>query len=198
MVDIAGVYANGIGVQADPAKAATWFKKAADLGNAAAMTGLGSLYLEGKGVGTDVAKAVTLYRQAADLGNSIAMTQLAYLHVQGKGVEQSEPAAVAYYKKAVALGNAIAMNNLAWMLQGGRGVSRKDPQEAANLMMQALDRRYEFSHMQMTQKSSTWSKEFRQALQTRLRDAGFFTGRVDGEFGASTIAAINAYINRPR
>ena len=198
MVDIAGVYANGIGVQADPAKAATWFKKAADLGNAAGMTGLGSLYLEGKGVGTDVAKAVALYKQAADLGSSIAMTQLAYLHVQGKGVEQSEPAAVAYYKKAVALGNAIAMNNLAWMLQGGRGVPRKDPQEAASLMMQALDRRYEFSHMQMTQKSSTWSKEFRQALQTRLRDAGFFTGRVDGEFGASTIAAINAYMNRPR
>jgi TPR repeat protein/tRNA A-37 threonylcarbamoyl transferase component Bud32 len=198
MVDLAAMYANGIGIKADPAKAATWFNKAADLGNAAGMAGLANLYLEGKGVATDVARAVGLYKRAADLGNAGALSQLALLHIQGKGVEKSETAAVAYYRKAAALGNPVAMNNLAWMLQGGLGVPRKDPQEAASLIMQALDRRYEFSVQQMTQKSSAWSKEFRQALQTRLRDAGFFTGRVDGEFGASTITAINAYMNRPR
>jgi TPR repeat protein/serine/threonine protein kinase len=198
MVDLAAMYANGLGIKADPARAATWFNKAADLGNAAGMAGLANLYLEGKGVGSDVAKAVGLYKRAADLGNAGALSQLALLHIQGKGVEKSDTTAVAYYRKAATLGNPVAMNNLAWMLQGGIGVPRKDPQEAANLMMQALDRRYEFSITQMTQKSSAWSKEFRQALQTRLRDAGFFTGRTDGEFGQSTIAAINAYMNRPR
>ena len=88
------------------------------------------------------------------------------------------------------------MNNLAWMLQGGRGVPRKAPEEAADLMLKALDRRNEFSHKQMTQTSQAWSKEFRQAMQTKLRDAGFFTGRIDGEFRPDTMAAINAYINR--
>ena len=33
-------------------------------------------------------------------------------------------------------------------------------------------------------------------MQTKLRDAGFFTGRIDGEFRPDTMAAINAYINR--
>ena len=90
------------------------------------------------------------------------------------------------------------MNNLAWMLQGGRGVARKDPEEAADLMLKALDRRNEFSYRQMTQNARAWSQEFRQALQRKLRDAGVYSGRINGELGDTTIAAINAYINRKR
>ena len=116
-----------------------------------------------------------LYKRAADLGNAFGMVDLALLHVQGKGVEKDEPAAVALNRKAASLGNAIAMNNLAWMLQGGRGVERKDPEEAADLMMKALDRRNEFSRKHMTQHSSAWSSEFRLALQSQLRDAGFYS-----------------------
>jgi hypothetical protein len=50
----------------------------------------------------------------------------------------------------------------------------------------------------MTQSSATWSKEFRLAFQAKLRDAGFYSGRVDGEFGESTVSAINVYYNRAR
>jgi len=92
----------------------------------------------------------------------------------------------------------MAMNNLAWMLQSGRGVGRKEAEEAANLMMQSLDRHNEFSRQRMTQYSSTWSKEFRQALQSRLRHRGYYAGPIDGLFRDSTITAINAYFNRPR
>ena len=126
------------------------------------------------------------------------MADLALLHVQGKGVEKNEAAAVALYRKSASLGNSAAMNNLAWMLQGGRGVARKDPEEAADLMLKALDHRYEFSLKQMTQNSSAWSKEFRLAFQAKLRDAGFYSGRVDGEFGESTVTAVNVYYNRAR
>jgi hypothetical protein len=84
------------------------------------------------------------------------------------------------------------------MLDTGKGVERKDPEEAASLMMKTLDRRHEFSQKQMTQNWRAWSKEFRQALQRKLREGGFYSGPVDGEFKDSTIAAIDAYIARPR
>jgi TPR repeat protein len=198
MADLGRVYGTGNGVQVDATKAVTWFKNAADLGNSDGMAGLGWLYQEGKGVEADITKAVIWYKRAADLDNSGAITDLALLHIQGKGVAKSEAAAVVLYRRAASLGNSFAMNNLAWMLQGGRGIARKDPEEAADLMMRALDRGNEFSHKQMTQGSRVWSKEFRHALQTKLRDAGFFTGRIDGEFRETTIAAINAYIARKR
>jgi hypothetical protein len=35
-------------------------------------------------------------------------------------------------------------------------------------------------------------------LQQKLRDAGVFSGKIDGELRDTTIAAINAYINRKR
>lgn len=37
-----------------------------------------------------------------------------------------------------------------------------------------------------------------QALQGKLRYAGFFTGPIDGRFREITIVAINAYFNRSR
>ena len=132
------------------------------------------------------------YRRAADLGNAFGMMDLALLYAQGKGVQRDDAAAVALNRKAASLGNSMAMNNLAWMLQSGRGVERTDPEEAADFMMKALDRRNEFSRQRMTQFSSTWTKEFRLALQSRLRDAGFYSGPIDGRFRGPTVAAVDA------
>ncbi len=198
MVDLARLYYNGIGIQTDINMAAVWYKRASDLGNSVAMVTLGWMHENGKGVDTDPFMAADLYRRAADLGNSGGMVNLALLHVQGKGVARNEAAAVALYRKAIGLGNPMAMNNLAWMLQEGRGVDRKDPEEAAELMMKALDRKLEFSRQRMTQYWKSWSREFRMALQRRLQAAGHYNGRVDGNFRESTVTAINAYFNRPR
>ncbi|HJU30537.1 MAG TPA: PDZ domain-containing protein, partial [Hyphomicrobiaceae bacterium] len=199
MVDLGRLLISGTsGVPTDPAKSAYWFRKAADMGNANGMAGLGSLYQQGKGVPADLAQAVMWYKRGADRGSAVAMSDLGLLYVQGKGVERNEAAAVALFRKAAGLGNSIAMNNLAWMLQLGRGVDRKNPVEAAELMMRSLERGNEFSQKQMTQKSNTWSKEFRQALQAKLRDAGLYKGPLDGEFRDTTIAAINAQFNRLR
>lgn len=46
----------------------------------------------------------------------------------------------------------------------------------------------EFSRERMTKHASGWTKEFRQALQKKLRDAGFYAGRINGEFRESTIS----------
>jgi uncharacterized protein len=126
------------------------------------------------------------------------MVNLGLLHQQGKGVAQDYAAAVGFYRKAVSLGHPAGMYNLAWALDSGRGVERKDPEEAADLMMKSLDRRHEFSVKQMKENSRFWSKEFRQAVQRKLREAGSYSGPTDGEFKDTTIAAIDGYVNRTR
>jgi TPR repeat protein len=198
MVDIGVMYANGVGVQSDIGKAAMWYNRAADLGHSGGMVNIGWLYEYGRGVEQDMSRAAMWYRRAADLNNAFGMMNLALMYANGKGVQRDDEASVALNRRAVSLGNAMAMNNLAWMLQSGRGVERREPEEAAELMMKALDRRNEFSRDRMTQHSSSWTREFRMALQAKLRDAGFYSGQIDGRFREPTVAAINAYFNRPR
>jgi TPR repeat protein len=196
MVQIGVMYFNGVGVQADHGKAVAWFKRAAALGNPHAMVNLGLTYVKGEGVEMDFIKAAMWFKRAADLGHSGGMVDLGLLHAQGKGVERNDAAAVALYRSAVSSGNVAGMVNLAGMLDAGLGVERKDPEQAADLIMQSLDRCNEPAKLQMTQNYRSWSKEFRQALQRRLRAAGFNPGASDGRFRASTFASINAYFCR--
>ena len=198
MFRLGRVLAEGKDVTKDAAEALRLFTKAAEAGHPPSMTELGLRYGRGEGVEVDFAKAASWYKRAADLGNSTAMNNLGLLHQQGKGVPQDSAMAVTYYRKAVALGHPSGMYNLAWMLDSGQGVPRKEPEEAADFMMRSLDRRHEFSLKQMTQNSRGWSKDFRQAVQRKLRDAGVYSGPTDGEFKDTTIAAINGYVNRAR
>jgi len=195
---LARVLAEGKLVDKNAPEAVRLFSKAADAGYVFSMVDLGIMYARGDGVPADPAKAASWYKRAADLGNSAAMVNLGLLHAQGKGVPQDPVAAVAIYRRSVSLGHPAGMHNLAWMLDSGKGVERKDPEEAADLMMKSLDRRHEFSLKQMKENSRAWSKEFRQALQRRLRDAGVYAGPTDGEFKDTTISAIDAYYNRSR
>jgi TPR repeat protein len=60
------------GLEVDKAKAAYWFKKAADRGNAEGLYELGSCYLHGDGVEIDKACACRLLYQAAEKGRQDA------------------------------------------------------------------------------------------------------------------------------
>jgi TPR repeat protein len=195
MVELGRMYVTGIGVQADPTRAVALFKQAAERNFSPAMVNLGWAYEHGTGIAADASKAAMWYKHAVDLGNSVGMVDLGVLYAQGRGVEKNETTAVALYRRAVSLGNPMGLNNLAWMLQGGKGVNR-NPEEAADLMMQSLDKHNDFSRQVITKYANAWSREFREALQRRLRDAGFYSGRIDGQFRASTIDALNAYFNR--
>jgi TPR repeat protein len=198
MYRLGRLLAEGKIVDKNAPEAVRLFSKAAEAGYVFAMVDLGLMYARGEGVAADPGSAASWYKRAADLGNSAAMVNLGLLHAQGKGVTLDPAAAVALYRKSIGLGNSAGMHNLAWMLDSGKGVERKSPDEAADLIMKSLDRRYEFSLKQMKENSRSWSKEFRQALQRRLRDAGVYSGPVDGEFKDTTLAAIDLYFNRPR
>jgi TPR repeat protein len=192
------VLADGKVAAKDSAEAMRLFTKAAEAGHVPSMLDLAILYNTAEGPAADPVKAAFWYKRAADLGNSAGMVNLGFMHQQGKGVEKNDITAVALYRRAAAEGNPSGIHNLAAMLDSGRGVARKDPEQAADLILQALEMRNDFSYRQMTQNSRAWSQEFRRELQKKLHDAGVYSGRIDGELRDTTITAINAYINRKR
>jgi len=177
------------------AEAVKLLAKAGNAGHTAAMVEIGQTYDRGLGVGVDATKALAWYKRAADLGNPAAVMNLGNLHLQGRGVPQNPATAVGMFRKAADLGNTFAMHNLAWTLDQGMGV-RRDPEQAADLVLRALALGNEFSYEQMTKNAHNWSLDLRRALQRKLRAAGVFTGPADGAVGASTIAAIDAYVAR--
>ena len=61
------IYEQGLGIQPDPAAAATWYRKAADKGYSRAALNLGTLYEQGRGVPRDPAQALNWYRRASGL-----------------------------------------------------------------------------------------------------------------------------------
>ncbi len=75
------LYANGQGVPKDYAKAAHWYRLAANQGNAFAQYDLGVLYATGQGVPKDYGKAAHWYRLAANQGFASAQNNLGVLYL---------------------------------------------------------------------------------------------------------------------
>jgi TPR repeat protein len=101
MVGLARLYAEGLGVAQDYAKAREWLEKAADKGDAAAMVKLGWLYAEGLGVVQDYAKTREWLEKAADKGEAEATGALDNLPI-------NEAARAGRYAEALQLQEALA------------------------------------------------------------------------------------------
>lgn len=77
----------------DYAKAAAWFRKAAEKGDADAQVALGELYDEGQGVPQDSAEAILWYSTAANQGASAnAKAKLSAAYVIGRGMAHPDDA----------------------------------------------------------------------------------------------------------
>jgi len=70
------------------AEAMTWYRLAADQGEARAQFNLGIIYDEGIGVPQDYAEAMKWYRKAADQGFSPAQYNLGTMYLEGRGVPE--------------------------------------------------------------------------------------------------------------
>ena len=97
----------------DYEKALTWYRKAADQGNAAAQVNLASMYLTGRGVVKNETEAGKWYRQAAgelrrtaELGDAAAQFSLGLMYANGRGIAKDETEAVKWYHKSADQGNA--------------------------------------------------------------------------------------------
>src|SRR5579883_3293354 len=80
-------YDSGTILPQNYAKAAAWYRKAADLGYSYAQSNLAGLYHKGLGVEQDDKKAFAWSMKAARQGNEYAELQLAYAYLEGKGTK---------------------------------------------------------------------------------------------------------------
>jgi TPR repeat protein len=76
LIGLAYAYANGIGVDASPEKAANLLQAAADSGNSEAKYRLGLMYKSGLGVTADLKKAIELMSSARESGFPLAAVAL--------------------------------------------------------------------------------------------------------------------------
>ena len=138
---LAHLYEQGLGVSADPLKAADLYEKAADQGNASAQSNLGGSYETGKGRTKDFSKALELYQKAANQGHTYAEASLASLYDRGAGVAKDMTKAIDWYGKAADRGNPVAQCRLGFLYETGNGIA-KDASQAVQLYQKAADQAY--------------------------------------------------------
>jgi TPR repeat protein/predicted Ser/Thr protein kinase len=135
----ATAYQMGWGVEQSAPEAVKWYLKAADAGNAMAMSELGLYNQYGIGLGKkNEIEAVYWFRKAADAGYAEAMARLGFCYQSGIGVAKNEPEAVKWYRKAADAGDAKAMARLGFCYLSGIGVAKNAP-EAIKWYREAAD-----------------------------------------------------------
>ena len=97
----------------DVERAASCFRKSAELGNVEAQRNLGDCYFWGEGIKEDKQKAVKWYRLAAEQGNAEAQRLLGDCYYFGEGIMEDKREAVKWYRLAAEQGNAEAQKDLA-------------------------------------------------------------------------------------
>ena len=111
-------------VAKDDAKAAVWYRKAAEQGQADAQYAYGLCCFKGKGVAQDYVEAVKWFRKAAEQGNADGQNGLGICYVEGKGVPEKYGEASMWFRKAAEQGNAPAQLSLADNYYRGKGVQK--------------------------------------------------------------------------
>lgn len=108
------MYSSGSGVPQNHAKAAFWYRKAAEQGHVKAQTSLGVMYEMGTGVPQDEKEAASWFRKAAEQGHGEALYTLGGIYERGRGAIPADLVqAHMWFDIAVAAGFDIAQDNLA-------------------------------------------------------------------------------------
>ncbi|MGH9394723.1 MAG: tetratricopeptide repeat protein [Terriglobales bacterium] len=114
---LGNLYAHGFGpVASDHARALSYFRAGAGLGDADCEAQLGWMYGTGFQLHHDRAQAVRWYRAAAEQGNAVGEYGLADHYAYGRGVPKDLPTAEHWYQLAADQGHADAAYNLALYL----------------------------------------------------------------------------------
>ncbi len=109
---IGNAYYLGQGRPVNFAKAAEYFRQAAEGGSAAAAGNLGAMYYNGEGVTRDTGQAIVWVRKAAESGDGVAQRNLGFAFENGYGVTKSLEQAKLWYGKAAAQGDQAAKDAL--------------------------------------------------------------------------------------
>lgn len=192
MSNLAIGYANGTYVRADQTRACYY---ATGLGPDAFPAGLrvkGDCFAQGLG-GTqiDLPLAANAYEMAANKGNIRATATLGYFYENGIGSRPKNPeTALKYYRIAADKGDALGLHNLGAAYNSGLLGLQRDPDEAAHLIVRALETKYDVTVQSLTGRPELWRPDFWQSLQRRLGEKGLYSGTIDGRPNTATLDAV--------
>jgi TPR repeat protein len=127
-LNLATLYADGVGVDRDPKKAVKWLRKASDQGLARAQCLLALDYSTGVGVKMNKVEGAKWMRRAADQGLPEAQFDLGMCYAKGEGVDCDPIAAVDWYRKAAAQELPDAECELGNCYLQGTGVPKDIPE----------------------------------------------------------------------
>jgi TPR repeat protein len=125
-IRLAEMHETGNGVAKDPATAAIWWLKAAELGDAKGQARIGAKLLGGDGIAKNQAAAMEWLAKASAQGDPDAMMTLGNIHIAGKGVPKNSTEAAKWFGKAAEKGLAAAQCQMARMHLAGAGVPKDD------------------------------------------------------------------------
>lgn len=128
----------GEGVEKSTEEAVKYYKVAAALGQAEAMTALGVYYIEDAIDAPNYEKAVPYYQQAANQGEPNALHNLGVCFSNGNGVKRSDSKAYALFLAAAKLGHDEAQFKVGWSLLNGVG-TKVDIKEARTWLYRAAE-----------------------------------------------------------
>lgn len=163
-----------------------WLRKAAQHGHVEAMVGLARTFAAADKNSGD---AAAWFLKAAEAGNPDAIKAVAMMYATGRGLNADPGEAARWMLLAAQSGDADSMYNWALMLDQGDGAG-KDPEHAAEWAMKAVLHGSEHALKQTAATSTSWSRQFRRALHSRLKGAGLYSGPINDRFTDKTRIAL--------
>ena len=112
LFNLALLYEKGEGVAPDLRKAFSFYKRAAEIGDAPAQCNLGVAYLEGLGTRQNLTEGIKWIRKAAFQGDAIAQYILGMAYCDGEGVRKNIRYAQIWLGKAAQQGHKKASAKL--------------------------------------------------------------------------------------
>ena len=139
LISLGSMCHNGFGpIKQNKRRAFEYYRNAASLGSAKALSRLGVCALAGEGCEPDLDRAFVWLREAAELGDALAMNNLGCMYGRGDGVEKDESKAFEWHMRSAQAGEPMSYSNLAALYFQGLGVE-KDEKEAFKWYMKAAE-----------------------------------------------------------
>lgn len=127
-VQLAHLYATGVGVPQDHSRAAGWYERAARRGSPIACFRLAVMYESGKGVKQSPSVAAKWYFHAAKLGHQVSMFNLSFLYCMGEGVVRNDRKAIDWLTKVGIDGISRSIFDVGQQYEYGQGLSQDHSQ----------------------------------------------------------------------
>lgn len=186
-------WSRGWGGKVDFAQARAALDKAVALDDAEAYNEIGLMHEKGRGLAKDFKQARIWYTKSALKGDAVGALNLGELYRHGRGMRKPDYVQARRWFKISADRNDLdGAIRYAILLDEGRGGPKKI-NEAVEYLMRGI--KGEKSQLRATfiKEFKYWSRAFRMQVQRRLKDEGFYKGRIDGQGGPATRRALNAY-----